>query len=373
MYISFDIMTTLWIRRCLSLLLIFVTIGCQDSDSKEVIGTAVTPIMCDPGSTSDAGDNCNTCTCPESGLVNGLICTQMTCDIYNPCQDKSCGDPCQICNATDTECQESAELKVCSLDGQCIVDGALSCDSDLCANVECGESSPSSCDGNAVIPAQVAMCDPETGECLSNNETIGQDCTATGQICRDGTCIALGDNDCFPGDTFDAGDECNTCECPNSGLKSEAICSEIICQEESDFIAQAGSWSYRSFVAGVASCEGVKDDIASALSEDKGFVLSDVIMMSLNWSIDGLPEAANCALNERDITCNALSGNVDNDYGLILPTVIDISGRFDDALNLSGTYTANINCEGDLCVTIELLYSISFPCQFDFNFVAGAE
>ena len=126
-------------------------------------------------------------------------------------------------------------------------------------------------------------------------------------------------------------------------------------------------------MAGVASCEGVKDDIASALSEDKGFVLSDVIMMSLNWSIDGLPEAATCALNERDITCNALSGNVDNDYGLILPTVIDISGRFDDALNLSGTYTANINCEGDLCVTIELLYSISFPCQFDFNFVAGAE
>ena len=40
----------------------------------------------------------------------------------------------------------------------------------------------------------------------------------------------FGEGSCTPGETFDADDGCNTCECPPSGKKSDAICTKMHCQ-----------------------------------------------------------------------------------------------------------------------------------------------
>jgi hypothetical protein len=399
-----------WVSIALITLLIFLAFGCEDSDSDDIIESEQTSAVCEPGTTFDAGDGCNTCTCSESGLESEANCTLMICEPYNPCRETLCGD-----------------------------------------------SAPPSCDGDMALPASGSACDPETGECLPTLGLPAQDCAADGLICRDGACVPSEADVCVPGDTFDADDGCNTCECPGSGLKSEAgctelscaslacegrvcgdtctlcppesggdcteteepkfcnmegvcqtmmpimceeydtctpgdtfldedgcntctcpdsgrkseaVCTEMVCPEAGDFLAEEGAWSYSSFVAGASSCEGVAGDIASALSDDKGFALSSVTAAALNWRIDGLPEAAGCSLSGLSINCESLSGDIENDYGLTLPTVIGISGNFSDESNISGTYSANIECEGNLCATIEALYSISFPCDFDFNFVA---
>ena len=372
MYIQLKTTIPQWASLSLSSLLVFLAVGCQDTNSSIGVEPEPTVGTCEPNTTFTTDDGCNVCTCPNSGMYNENTCTQMTCETYNPCQEKRCGDTCQSCDPTDMTCEETAEVKVCNAGGQCMDSEIVSCETDLCADVTCGDSGPSSCDGNIALPAWSSMCDPNTGACLPTSEATAQDCSAEGRICTDGVCVALEADACVPGEIFDAGDECNTCECPDSGLKIEAICTDMVCQEEANFLAVEGNWSYSSFDAGVSSCEGVKDDIASSLSDDKGFALSNVTVMGLNWGIDGLPEASNCGLSERSVNCDPLTGNIDNDYGLTLPTVIDITGHFDDESNVSGTYTANINCEGDLCTTIELIYSISFPCTFDFNFVAGS-
>ena len=399
-----------WVGISLTTLIMFLLFGCDDAESQRGVGTEQAPTACDPGTVFDASDGCNTCTCPESGIKSEANCTLMTCEPYNPCWDKTCGD---------------------------------------------GESP--SCDGDIARPVWSSTCDLETGECMLTIGPQPQDCAAIGLICRDGACVPSDADVCVPGDFFDADDGCNSCECPDSGLKSEAYCTElscdalacegrvcgeactlcplesggdcaeteepkfcniegecqtvmqVVCEEEDlcipgdtfldedgcntctcpdsgieseavctemsctsvgDFMALEGGWSYSTFDTGVSSCEGVAADIASSLSEEKGFTLSNVTDTALNWRIDGLPEAASCNLSGLSVTCEPLTGDIDNDYGLTLPTVININGNFSDSSTVSGTYTANIGCEGGLCATAEALYSISFPCTFDFNFGA---
>lgn len=82
------------------------------------------------------------------------------------------------------------------------------------------------------LPAWGSTCDPETGECLPTTGVAAQDCATEGLICKDGACVAPEDDACIPGESFDAGDGCNTCSCPESGLKSDAICTEIACPED---------------------------------------------------------------------------------------------------------------------------------------------
>ena len=50
------------------------------------------------------------------------------------------------------------------------------------------------------------------------------DCTP----CVNGRCLGE-DEVCEPGERFDAGDGCNSCECPTSGIRAEAACTEIAC------------------------------------------------------------------------------------------------------------------------------------------------
>jgi len=55
-----------------------------------------------------------------------------------------------------------------------------------------------------------------------------EECASQGMICVDGACVTS-DDACIPGESFDADDGCNTCTCPESGLKSEAPCTKIGC------------------------------------------------------------------------------------------------------------------------------------------------
>lgn len=42
------------------------------------------------------------------------------CGAYDPCEDKSCGDPCTVCDPDDASCVETAETKVCNQNQVCV-------------------------------------------------------------------------------------------------------------------------------------------------------------------------------------------------------------------------------------------------------------
>lgn len=41
-------------------------------------------------------------------------------DTYDPCENKSCGETCQLCPPGDAECSETGEVKACDRDGACL-------------------------------------------------------------------------------------------------------------------------------------------------------------------------------------------------------------------------------------------------------------
>ncbi|GAN05532.1 hypothetical protein MAM1_0094d05003 [Mucor ambiguus] len=41
--------------------------------------------------------------------------------------------------------------------------------------------------------------------------------------------VLVANNSCTPGKSFTADDGCNTCRCPESGLKSQAACTLMAC------------------------------------------------------------------------------------------------------------------------------------------------
>jgi hypothetical protein len=87
---------------------------------------------------------------------------------YDPCADSECGDTCTVCPPGDPDCFETAVVKACDAFGVC-------------------------------VPAQPDMC--------------GQQCTFAGMTYE-------------PGDSFPAGDGCNTCTCIEDG---SVVCTLIAC------------------------------------------------------------------------------------------------------------------------------------------------
>ena len=65
-----------------------------------------------------------------------------------------------------------------------------------------------------------------TCECPESGLKIQAACTEIG--------CGPGPDECIPGESFDADDGCNTCQCPESGLKSEAACTRIACEPDPD-------------------------------------------------------------------------------------------------------------------------------------------
>jgi hypothetical protein len=102
---------------------------------------------------------------------------------WTPCGDKSCGDPCSVCDPSDAECTETAVLKYCDQAGQC---GS--------AFPVCG---PSECKSTADCPQPPAVCTPcpdGSYEC-ARVDCIGGQCVSSGSTCPSpGQCTT--DSDC---------------------------------------------------------------------------------------------------------------------------------------------------------------------------------
>ena len=46
---------------------------------------------------------------------------------YDPCENKGCGESCSLCPPDDVDCEETTEIKVCSLGGECLVAEPVTC------------------------------------------------------------------------------------------------------------------------------------------------------------------------------------------------------------------------------------------------------
>ena len=70
--------------------------ACEATDSPETPDasgshdTTSSAETCVPGESFAADDDCNTCICPDSGLIAEAGCTKMDC-VYDACAGLSCG------------------------------------------------------------------------------------------------------------------------------------------------------------------------------------------------------------------------------------------------------------------------------------------
>ena len=211
----------------------------------------IAPDACTPGETFDAADGCNTCTCPESGKKSEAGCTEMAC-IYEPCAGKACGDACTECDPNNTDCTETAEEKACDNDGVCTADTGEECiDPDACTPgetfdaadgcntctcPESGKKSEAGCTEMACIYEPCAgkacgdactECDPNDTDCVET--AVEKACNEAGECTADTGKLCAKPEMCTPGESFDADDGCNTCTCPESGIKADAGCTKKLC------------------------------------------------------------------------------------------------------------------------------------------------
>ena len=119
----------------------------------------------------------------EFGCADGA-CLPEPGDAYDPCADKACGETCSICDPTDNDCMETAEVKGCNHSGVC--EGGF--DASLCAY-----------------------------------------------------------EPCEAGDSFPASDGCNTCFCPAEGYTMETDCTEEECGEACKSSAECDESSFCDF------------------------------------------------------------------------------------------------------------------------------
>jgi hypothetical protein len=254
--------------------------ACESDDGEE----ETPPVTCEAdGVTYEVGeqfgdaDGCNTCTCGEDGEAT---CTLLGCpDVYDPCAGLACGDACSSCPPEDDDCTETGEEKACNNEGVCEGSFDVSqCGADACADVVCEEPGPF-CDQGAAWEGIVYVCDPGTGECVDagfpqapqdcpfgcengaclpdpnesceqTEEVCGPAMGAPNYLCDDGVTVAgpgpcevqedgicgwtmvecpEDDGTCEPKTEFLAADGCNTCTCPESGLKEGAPCTKMAC------------------------------------------------------------------------------------------------------------------------------------------------
>ena len=164
--------------------------------------------FCDPA-TGNIGST------PDCG---GGVCVEP----YDPCAGKSCGDMCFPCDPNGSE-DCAMEGMACNSDGQCVELGnpEEECGINLCENFIPPCSQNADCPGSmkcssAGCNPSSAFCDPETG-----NVTQTEDCGG-------GVCV----ESCIPGSNVPAGDGCNTCTCPESGILADAnMCTEAGCPD----------------------------------------------------------------------------------------------------------------------------------------------
>ncbi|XP_064384618.1 kielin/chordin-like protein [Halichondria panicea] len=191
------------------------------------------------GDVFPADDGCNKCTCSSGGLVacTKIFCPEPTTEppppptcppdkplvfcFADPCMFATCpahpdavcvADYCGGCNARFfIGKKEVTDTCKCPVTGQIFK--------------ECGSACPANCTTpNPICTRQcVARCECSAGQVIDEkkNECVPRDqCPA--EVCvKDGVTYQVGD-------TFPAGDECNTCTCQAGG---QIACTEIACPD----------------------------------------------------------------------------------------------------------------------------------------------
>lgn len=85
---------------------------------------------------------------------------------YEPCSGKACGETCKVCDPADTSCFETADLKLCQVDGSCKSTPPLCAPQPYqpCASKACG--------------ATCTVCDPAVPGCFET--AVIKECNAIG-------------------------------------------------------------------------------------------------------------------------------------------------------------------------------------------------
>ena len=136
---------------------------------------------------------------------------------YDPCEGRACGEECTLCDPANPDCIETAVVKYCDMDGQCVPTVPD------CEPLDCEGPNPAGCTNNDDCePGEVCVQDPDV--CLPS--TCGCDEELGEWICTDdcggGVCVLDEDE---PG-----------CEGPNpAGCTSDSQCDEgEVCVQDPD-------------------------------------------------------------------------------------------------------------------------------------------
>ena len=155
------------------------------------------PDRCEPGTFFDL--DCNTCECPESGLREEAACTELACP--GPCEGLPCGADCSP-ERPELDGDEDPGLvaparSVCTNDGRCVPENEaeMCVQPHPCDGLACGEScSPVSQrqpgndpdNGNEPnVPQRNYICDGQF-DCVPVDEAPELDCAAA--RCEDRVC-----------------------------------------------------------------------------------------------------------------------------------------------------------------------------------------
>lgn len=212
---------------------------CQDGSGGI---TCEMPETCTPGESFGAADGCNTCICPDSGIKSEAACTLLGC-IDDPCAGKSCGETCSTCTPSGGATCPAVE-EYCTADGECTqtmptcpatcTPGATFDKGDGCNQCTCPDSGlEADAECTSKDCAKVVCEDKACGAPCSTCFFPEQGCPDVEETCRaDGVCSAgpaQCPETCEPGSSWTTEDGCQMCTCQDSGLKSEALCTQQAC------------------------------------------------------------------------------------------------------------------------------------------------
>ena len=120
----------------------------------------------DPGAEGDEGEAADAGEAPDPGEAPEDSGDETG---YDPCDGVQCGDKCTLCAPEDPDCVETAVIKACDKDGNCVLDLPGICDGagdgyDPCEGKQCGET--------------CKLCAPDDTDC--NETDVIKYCQADG-------------------------------------------------------------------------------------------------------------------------------------------------------------------------------------------------
>jgi hypothetical protein len=221
---------------------------------------------------------------------------------YDPCADRSCGDPCEECAPDDTDCVEDAAEKQCDLAGRCAVAPA-DCQPGPCAPVvfeggrdgcttpvwfwngdACAESSSCACVSGECdrVYATAAECLAGNAECIGEIEPepdpscapttfegTADDCEETSWLWSGNECVSTTHCGCASGECDRLYEDYRTCETAHVACLPNA-CREQDAQSGAAMCGNLYGYAFNGYdcEAVICQCQGNDcQDVPSNLEE----------------------------------------------------------------------------------------------------------